>query len=234
MLAHFLPPLEDVDCVGIDLYNKAAAVGQSWLTFRECMEGDTHGTFGNSVSSLLAAAPGKPWMLGEVGCHDAPGDKAAWITDMLKTLPQRYPYVRGLLWWNWNKPLSDGNYAISSGPVAQAFSAGLSDPHWLKAGGFPLDTGPFSLVETPDLDAQLASLKQQVVADQKALSDLQTQNAALKQQLADAQTGDQADAGQIAALKQQIQDAEERAATAEGKLAAIQANLQALVRLGSV
>lgn len=210
MLIHFMPPLQDVDAVGIDVYNKAAAVNSSWTMFTQCMEGDGK-SFGNSVATLLAAAPGKPWMLGEVGCHDAPGDKAAWVTDMLKVIPTRYPFIRGLLWWNWN---SGGNYSITTGPVAQAFGAGLADPHWLKAGGFPLDAGPFNLAETPDKDAQLA-------AGQAQVSALQQANAALIDQYAQAQSD-------LAATQLAASTCIERAVAAEAANAQLKANLKAL------
>jgi hypothetical protein len=54
-------------------------------------------------------APTKPMVIAEVASHDAPGDKAAWITDMLtRQLPDAYPRAKGFLWYNVDD-FSDGS-----------------------------------------------------------------------------------------------------------------------------
>jgi hypothetical protein len=235
-LLHFYPGDTYCDFVGYDVYNKAVAgPNLPWLTFQQCLEGRTTGWPVNSLGPMLALAPGKPWILGEVGCgaatpNDATpgaGDQATWISDMLTLIPSRYPFIKAVLYFN------AYGWTIEDKGGAAGFTKGLASDSYPAAPLLDAEQALYRLVATPDLDNQTAALVQQLVASQASLTDLQNQNAALQQQLAAAQAGDQSDAGQIAELNQKLQEAEDRAAAAEARFAEVQANLQALVRLGS-
>lgn len=207
MLAHFYPGDDVVDFVGCDLYNYGAAKGMPWLTFRQCLEGDGH-SYGNTLAAIMAVAPGKPWLIGEVGCHDAPGDKAAWVMDMLQTLPQRYPMIRGLLWFNWN---AGANFSITAGATAQAFATGLADPHWLKAATFPLDGAPYVLATTPDKDTEIGTLTLQLAAAQQQL-------AAANQQVTNVTNQVTTETAQVGTDATTIKTLQSELATAQSKL----------------
>jgi Glycosyl hydrolase family 26 len=68
-------------------------------------------------------APSKPMIIGEIGSSDHGGSKAAWIEDMLATVPT-YSKIRGLLWFerfdnNMDWPLE------TSATATGAFASGI-------------------------------------------------------------------------------------------------------------
>ncbi len=84
---------------------------------------------GLAMTALLKLAPTKPIMIGEVASAEEGGSKAAWITDALGTeLPQNFPQVKALLWFNWNV-LEKGTrwpWEIESSTASQqAFATGI-------------------------------------------------------------------------------------------------------------
>jgi hypothetical protein len=68
---------------------------------------------------VRAAAPGKPLMISETGSSEKGGSKAAWIREALEVqLPQSFPAVKGLVWWN---RFEDGfDWPIETSASAQA------------------------------------------------------------------------------------------------------------------
>jgi glycosyl hydrolase family 26 len=182
-LAHFYPGDSYADFVGYDIYNKAAVDGATWLSFRECLEGRPSGWPANSLAALVAIAPGKPWILGEVGCAGATagdttpgaGDRAAWIRDALDTIRTRYPFVRALLWFN------VAPYAIDAA-TAVGFTQGTANDSYPGAPLPDPESVGYRLVGMPDIPAVQAQLAQ-------ARADLAKTQADLAAAQADAQAG---------------------------------------------
>ena len=99
-----------VDWVGIDGYNGGSALPWGgWLSLAQ--------VFDRSYTAMTALTT-KPLMLAELGSAEAGGDKAAWITQgFLSDLPDRYPRVRAVVWYNWAK---ETNWRIDSSVGALA------------------------------------------------------------------------------------------------------------------
>lgn len=114
-----LTPLRDVfpgsrwvDEVSLDGYNWALG-GQPWNSFR--------GVFRQGVEELTALTD-RPITIGETGCPEIGGDKAAWIRGMWAQLAA-WPRVRGLLWFDYAK---EADWRVASSPAAlAAFREGL-------------------------------------------------------------------------------------------------------------
>jgi mannan endo-1,4-beta-mannosidase len=77
---------------------------------------------------LQAVVASKPAMIGEVGCAEAGGSKAAWIGDALSVqLPGCFPGLRALCWFNVDLSGSgQADWRIESSPAAQAAFAGAA------------------------------------------------------------------------------------------------------------
>jgi hypothetical protein len=135
-LASFYPGDDVVDFVGTDVYNWAVSRGYPWLSFSQCLEG-AGSICGNTWSAVNAIAPTKPWLLGEVGSELGPGDRAAWIVDMFNTIPERYPSIWGLTWFNWS---TDNAHWAFDPAALTAWGKGASSNAWVKAGSPPSDT----------------------------------------------------------------------------------------------
>lgn len=69
-------------------------------------------------------APRKPMLLAEFASNGPPRAKAAWIRNMFRLLPARYPRIRGLIWFN---QIDRGvDWPLESAPVAaRAFGRGI-------------------------------------------------------------------------------------------------------------
>jgi hypothetical protein len=112
-----------------------------------CLDGYNKGTsstsFANlytqSYNDLLKLAPTKPIMIGEVSSLEYGGGKAAWTADALATqLPQHFPQVKALVWFNWRIYENGGwaNWEMESSPSSQAaFAAAIDTPYYLSGGG---------------------------------------------------------------------------------------------------
>jgi hypothetical protein len=121
-----------VDWTCMDGYNEG---GSNWRSFSE--------VFGTTYNALLAIAPTKPIMVGEMASAEAsfnvgPGEvgKRTWITDALATaIPTIYPKIKALVWFNWNI-LEGGTrktWPIESSDGAKtAFSAGINSPYYAE------------------------------------------------------------------------------------------------------
>ena len=49
---------------------------------------------------VVAVAPDKPMIVGEIGSTESGGSKAQWIADMFAALPTHFPAIRGLMWFD--------------------------------------------------------------------------------------------------------------------------------------
>lgn len=116
-LASLYPGDAYVDVVALDGYNWAGIQpGSTWQSF-----GDV---FAAGVSQLQALTS-RSLVIGEVGCPETGGDKAAWVSDMFATLAA-HPEIRGLTWFDFAK---EADWRIDSSPGSlAAFASGL--PSW--------------------------------------------------------------------------------------------------------
>ena len=116
-----------VDWTGLDGYNKG---GSNWRSFSTI--------FDSSYNSLLQLAPSKPIMISQIASNETGGSKAAWITDLLTQLPQNYPQIKAISWFNWyfNESGTWFDYEIESSATSQAaFKTGIASPYYLAGGG---------------------------------------------------------------------------------------------------
>ncbi len=136
-------PLEDVypgdayvDWTCIDGYNwgPEPSHGGRWWAFYDI--------FKPTYDHILAIAPNKPMMIGETASTELNGSKAAWITDALTVqLPQNFPKIEALLWFNVGADNMD--WYIESSPSAQAaFAAGLASNYYATSDSINLDISP--------------------------------------------------------------------------------------------
>jgi len=84
-----------VDWVGLDGINWG---GSTWRSFRQL--------FHSSYRTLLKISS-RPVILAEVGCGEAGGDKARWVSDALRHQIPHMRRLRAFLWWSADDPRGD-------------------------------------------------------------------------------------------------------------------------------
>jgi len=99
-----------VDYMALDGYNWGGSV---WRSF--------NGVFAAGYKTVTALSA-KPLFIAETACTDA-GDKAAWVTDMFKVIPQSLPRIVGVTWFSANK--EHDWRADSSTAILGAFKLGV-------------------------------------------------------------------------------------------------------------
>lgn len=120
-----------VDWTCLDGYNKYS----TWLNFNQVYNGVGINWLYASYNEMLSVAPNKPIIIGEVASLEA-GDggtkKAAWIRDAYLTqLPQYFPKIKGVLWFNWDDGSAANTYPIeSSQPSIDAFAQSVAAPYY--------------------------------------------------------------------------------------------------------
>ncbi len=83
-----------VDWVALDGYNWGTDNGNAWQSFSS--------VFSTSYQQITALTS-KPLMIAETGSAEDGGSKASWITQgLLTTMPQSFPRIKALLWFDWN------------------------------------------------------------------------------------------------------------------------------------
>lgn len=113
-LASLYPGDRYVDQVALDGYNWSTL--QPWSTWQSFAE-----IFAPGLAQLRALTA-RPVYIGETGCPEIGGDKAAWVSDMFATL-RAHPEIRGLTWFDFDK---ETDWRLdSSAPTLAAFRAGL-------------------------------------------------------------------------------------------------------------
>jgi hypothetical protein len=116
-----------VDWTGLDGFNMDGTSSFSWL-------------YGPSYNALLQLAPTKPIMVTQVASVEGGNGKAAWITDALSTqLPQSFPQIKALAWFNWRFYAQSTwwAYEIESSASSQAaFATGIATAYYAPGGGF--------------------------------------------------------------------------------------------------
>lgn len=92
----YFPGREEVDWVGLDGYNWGTSREWSkWQNFQDL--------FGEGYEQLGQLAPGKPFMIAEVGCAEEGGSKPRWIREAFEALTDCFSRIRTLVWFNVNK-----------------------------------------------------------------------------------------------------------------------------------
>jgi len=107
-----------VDYVSIDGYNWGTAQSWSkWSTFEE--------VFGDAYNALIKY--NKPLFLAEFSSSELGGNKAQWITDMFRVLPEKFPRIIGLVWFSESKPDNEGDWGLDTSKEAvEAWKKGIS------------------------------------------------------------------------------------------------------------
>jgi hypothetical protein len=106
-----------VDWTGVDGYNWGTKNG-GWQSF--------HDVFRN-IYPLLAKKT-KPILIGEMSSAEAGGDKAKWIEEIIPTLRNSFPLIKGLVWFDVNK---EADWRISSSLASEAaFIRMANDPYF--------------------------------------------------------------------------------------------------------
>jgi hypothetical protein len=113
-----------------------------------------------SYNDLLALAPTKPIMIGEIGSLEYSGTKAAWITDALGTqIPKNFPKIKAVMWFDWliNEKGPDGvvgpqAFPIESSPSSQAaFKSAISgNSYYAPASNSIVNLPPLTKVPVPN------------------------------------------------------------------------------------
>jgi hypothetical protein len=107
-LEGYFPGEAEIDWLALDIYNHATQ-GACWHSFTQA--------FAEPYGRICDLAPGKPVMIAEMGCAEAGGNKAAWLREALGALPERFPRVKILVWFQINK---ECDWRLDSSPAALA------------------------------------------------------------------------------------------------------------------
>jgi hypothetical protein len=119
-----------VDWTCLDGYNQGGTTSD-WQTFAQIFSGRDLGGFNphDSYGEMRTLAPSKPMMIGEVASSERGGSKAAWIRDMLQTVPTTYPQIKAVVWFDWNGGDPNLTWPIASSKDSQnAFAGAISSP----------------------------------------------------------------------------------------------------------
>jgi beta-mannanase len=130
------PGASYVDWTCLDGYNwgpRSGGIDNGWESFDRI--------FAASYRELLQIAPDKPIAIGETASTETGGSKADWLAQMLAALPQRYPEVRALVYFD--KYDNGMDWPIeTSASARQAFAKGISGPRWVANDYGSLDQSP--------------------------------------------------------------------------------------------
>ena len=103
-----------VDWTCLDGYN----FGSPWTSFAKL--------YATSYDQILAIAPNKPMILGEVASTERGGSKARWISRMFAALSTRFPQIHGLLWYDVRDRAHHRDWPIETSKTSSAaFKKGL-------------------------------------------------------------------------------------------------------------
>jgi glycosyl hydrolase family 26 len=111
-ISPYFPGDEWVDYVGLDGYNWGTNNGEHWQSLQEVF------AFSYSIVTQLSS---KPVIISEVSSSEAGGDKAAWIRSGFMSIPQTFPRVSAVVWFN--KAQEDDWRVSSSQSSLEAYRA---------------------------------------------------------------------------------------------------------------
>lgn len=118
---------------GDDVVDWTCADGYNWAPTRPGARWDRfERIFANFYE--WGAAKGKPMMVGEFGAIERrPGEKAAWIADMARTLETRFPRVKALVYFDENRHEQGRSFdwrLDSSSATYRAWNRLAADPYF--------------------------------------------------------------------------------------------------------
>lgn len=115
-----------VDWLCMDGYNSGTSQTNQvqWQSF-----GDL---FGETYTALQQLSPNKPIMIAETASSEQGGSKAAWIRNAFAySLPELFPNVRAVVWFNWN--LDGMDWVIeSSSESRDAFAQSIASHYYTE------------------------------------------------------------------------------------------------------
>jgi mannan endo-1,4-beta-mannosidase len=129
----YYPGDDVVDVVALDGYNWGRR--RWWHRWR-----GFDAIFSASYAALHRLAPERPMILAEVGCAETGGDKAAWMRQaLLRALPERYPAIEAVVWFDHDRP-DHADWRIDSSPAALAAWKEIAvDPRYQRPGAALVD-----------------------------------------------------------------------------------------------
>lgn len=118
-IANYYPGDDYVDYMALDGYNFSTTLsGVKWRSFSDL--------FAKPYAALCAVSATKPIFVAETASVSQGGDKAAWIAEMFRAIPQSFPRVVGVDWYNSGN--SGRDWPVDSSSVAlQAFRTGAAN-----------------------------------------------------------------------------------------------------------
>jgi hypothetical protein len=121
-----------VDWVMYDPYNGYGCTNTTWRTFGEIADPSVIGNF-SMYDHSATNWPGKPLGIAETGTneHDAlQPTKAQWFTDMLTSLKNDLPRIRGMWYFHAGPPQFCERYIHTSPEAQAAMAAAGADPYF--------------------------------------------------------------------------------------------------------
>jgi len=107
-----------VDWMCVDGYNWGTTQSwSSWQTFAQVFK---------DIYPVLASK-NKPIIIGEMASTELGGDKAAWISQIIPTMKNQFPLLKGLLWFDINK---ETDWRISSSTGSEAAFKTMANDVW--------------------------------------------------------------------------------------------------------
>src|SRR5438270_5482132 len=139
-LTELYPVDNYADWTAMDGYNKATDSSPS-PSFNQIF-GANPWSKQNTYQQLVTLAPSKPIMIAETATSVTGGDPGAWVTDALLTqLPQNFPQIKALVWFNWNG--GGDSWPIETSPALQAgFRQGIASSYYATNTFSDLPFGP--------------------------------------------------------------------------------------------
>lgn len=115
-----------VDYMGIDGFNYGkdsvkAYSWSRWMTFEELYA---------APYREMTALSKKPIIVAETASHTKGGDKAKWIAGMFSVIPKKFPQIKAIVWFNYDK---ERNWRVASTSATRsAWLKGSSGSAWLN------------------------------------------------------------------------------------------------------
>jgi hypothetical protein len=95
-ISDYFPGTGEVDWLGLDGYNWGKT--RDWSSWQDFPD-----IFDKAYNLMTQLAPGKPFMIAEVGCAEQGGDKGRWIKDAAEALRIRFAQIKTVVWFNVDK-----------------------------------------------------------------------------------------------------------------------------------
>jgi hypothetical protein len=109
-----------VDWMCVDGYNWGTSQGDTWQSFYQVFK---------DIYPVLASK-NKPIIIGEMASTELGGDKAAWISQIIPTMKEEFPLLKGLVWFDVNK---ETDWRISSSAASEAaFKTMANDAYFVQ------------------------------------------------------------------------------------------------------